>query len=395
MYRSQSWIEIDLNNLENNYLSIKSFTNTNIGAVLKANAYGMGALDVAKFLEKKDIKYFCVANFSEAMELIKNDIKKDILILGYVPEEVFKDCIKNNLELTVYDKESAKKLSQIAKEENKKANIHIKIDTGMNRLGFCVDSEKNLKNTIESIKKIKELKNINIKSIFSHFAESEAMDKTFTKIQYDKFKEVIKELEKENIDIKLKHISNDGGFIYHKYFLDMVRTGIGLFGYFPSSFLEKQNIIKLKPICSLFSTITHIHNVKAGEYISYNRTYKAQKDIKVATIAIGYADCYPVSLSNKGYVYINGKKANIVGKVCMDQLIVDISDIDAKKGDRALIYGIDKENDVHIKINELVEGLDTNVYEVLCRINMRIPRIYKYNNKVTKVLNYLIDEEDV
>lgn len=389
MYENQSLLFVNLDNLKENFLNIKRKCNgAKIGIVLKANAYGLGACTVAEFLQKHGADYFCVANFSEAMELRKKKIKLPILILGYVPNTLFEKLIKHNVELTVYNIEMIRELNEISAKIKKKCKVHIKIDTGMNRLGFLID--ENLK---IYLKEIYSMKNIIVKGMFSHFSVSDIENFDFTNLQVERFEKVKKILKDENLKIPMLHISNDGGVLLHQYYYDMVRVGIGIYGYYPSEYVKENSKIKMKNVVTFLSTVSNIKYVNEGETIGYGRTFKVFKKIKVATISVGYADGYPYELSNKGYVMIRNKKANIVGRVCMDQMMVDVTHIDdIQIGDYVLLYG-DYDN-MSLDIFDVAKLSNTNVYDLICRINMRIPRLYVEDKKIVRVVDYLSTEKN-
>ncbi|QQK07475.1 alanine racemase [Miniphocaeibacter halophilus] len=388
MGKYQSYVKVNIDALEHNYFELKRICYpSKISAVVKANAYGLGAVTIARELEKIGLDYLCVANVNEALELRNNDIFLPILVLGYIADDFFKAIVQNRIEVTAYNFEHCKKINEEAKKLDAIVDVHIKIDTGMGRLGYLID-EKNIDSTIKEIKKISELSNIRIKGIYSHLSDADGEDFSYTKKQYEKFMNFIKLLEKENISIPIKHISNDAGAIVHGYYLDMIRSGIGIYGYYPSKTVEYSNKVKLEAVASLFTTVSSVKVFEEGESIGYNRTFKTNKVTKIATIAIGYADGYPIQLSNKGYVKIKGQKAKIIGKVCMDQTMVDVSNIeDINIGDSVLLYGKDEYGE--LPIYEIANLANTIVYDLICGITMRIPRIYIKDNKVLSVINYL------
>ncbi len=388
MNNYQSYVEVNMDNLIHNYRELKKISNpAKICAVVKANGYGLGSITIAKELEKEGVDYLAVANAGEAIEIRDNDVKLPILILGYVKDTYIKDVLENDLEMTVYNYKQCEKINEIAKMINKVANIHIKLDTGMNRLGYLTD-DLDLDEDIKEIKRIKELSNINIKGIYSHLADADGEDLSYTKKQYEKFSKINKLLEDEFINIPIKHISNDAGAIVCGYYEDMIRIGIGMYGYYPSNFVKKVNKVELKPVASLFTTVSNVKYINEGDFVGYNCTFQAKRKTKVATLAIGYADGYPIQLSNKGYVKIKGKKANIIGKVCMDQSMVDITDIDnVEIGDSVLLYGSDEFGE--LPLNDLANMSDTIVYDLICRITMRVPRVYKRNKQIFNIINYL------
>lgn len=258
----------------------------------------------------------------------------------------------------------------------------------MNRLGFLIDDK--LKGYL---KEIYSMKHIIVKGMFSHLCVSDIDDFSFTKLQVEKFEKVKKILEEENLKIPMLHIANDGGVLLHNYYYDMVRVGIGIYGHYPSEYVKDNSKIKMDTVVSFVSTVSNIKYIHKGDTVGYGRTFCADKTIKVATISVGYADGYPYELSNKGYVMINNKKANILGKVCMDQTMIDISDIDdVKIGDTVLLYGEYK--DMRLDIFEIAKIANTNVYDLICRINMRIPRVYLEGDKVVRVVDYLSTEKN-
>lgn len=388
MDKYQSYIKIDLNRLENNYKEIRRMSKeTKIGAVLKANGYGLGAVTLAKELEKLGVDYICVSSLNEAMELRSEYIYKPILVLGYVKEDMFDILVQNRIDTAIYSYEQCEKLNQAAKKLNSYVDIHIKIDTGMGRIGFLVD-EKNIDNTLEEIIKINDLSNIRLKGIFSHLSDADGYDKGFTNKQYNKFNKLINLLNEQNINIPLKHIANDAGSIVYDYNMDMVRMGIGIYGYYSANVVKRASNINIEEIASFFTTVSNVKYLEKNETIGYNRTFITDKKTKIATIAIGYADGYPLQLSNEGYVLIRGQKAKILGKVCMDQTMVDVSDIDdVKIGDSVLLYGYDNNN--YLPIYDVAEKSGTIIYDLICRLSMRVPRIYTRDEKVVKVVNYL------
>ncbi|HHX70074.1 MAG TPA: alanine racemase, partial [Gallicola sp.] len=241
MERYQSYVKVDIDALQHNYFELKRISYPSmISAVVKANAYGLGAVTIARELEKIGLDYLCVANINEALELRNNDIYLPILVLGYVIDDSFRAIIQNRIEVTAYDFEQCNKINEQAKELNAIVDVHIKVDTGMGRLGYLID-ENNTDNAIKEIKKINSLSNVRIKGIYSHFSDADSADFSYTKKQYEKFMDFIIFLEKENISIPVKHISNDAGAIVHGYYLDMIRSGIGIYGYYPSEIVKLSN----------------------------------------------------------------------------------------------------------------------------------------------------------
>lgn len=357
----RAWVEINLDNIRHNYLQIKKITGKKIMAIIKGDAYGHGDLPVAKILSQAGVKYFGVATCEEGMNL--KDIGAEILVLGFIPPNKFQTAIENDLKLAVYDFEAALKLSDIAVKIKKVAQIHIKIDTGMHRLGFDASDK-----TIEMIKKIHELPNIIIKGIFSHFAQSDISNDKFTYEQYKKFKYVTDNLSEIKM---LRHISNSSAIInYPEFEIDMVRAGLLLYGLSPM----KNNNLDLKPAMSLKSQIVSIKEIDTAESVSYNRKFIAKRKTKVGVISIGYADGYPRACSNFANVIINGKYAPIIGNVCMDYLTINLGGIEAKIADEVILIG--SQNNLSVTADDIAKINNTIAYEIIVSIGKRIPRYY-------------------
>lgn len=364
----QVWTEINLNHFSHNLSLIKQKLNpkTQILLTLKADAYGHGALELAKVALEHNISYFGVARFEEAISLRRKFKKVKILILGYTPEFYAKEAIKEDIELCVYDLAMAKTLSKMACRENKKALIHIKLDTGMNRIGYQY-SQKNL----EEIKIIQSLEFIKLQGIFTHFATADYKDSYFEK-QFKNFKNFLSliKIPKDT----LLHCANSAAILNaKKAHLGMVRLGIAAYGLKPS--LQMQNLA-LKAVMSFKARIVQIKELQKGESVGYGRAFIASKKIKIATLCVGYADGYMRALSNKAEVLIKGKRAKVVGNICMDHCMVDISEIEnVKVGDSALLFGYD-ENNNELSVDELAKHLSTINYELICAVSKRVKRVY-------------------
>ncbi|QEK11440.1 alanine racemase [Crassaminicella thermophila] len=384
------WAEVNLDYLEHNLEEIKRLVRdkTMITGVIKANAYGHGAIEVADVLINNGIDRLAVATLSEALELRRVYEDIPILILGYTQEASAEEVIKNKITQTIFTLKQAKTFSEKAKELNKDVILHIKIDTGMSRIGFRPD-----RNTVQIIKEIVNLPNVVVEGIFTHFAVADQRDKTFTFKQFERFKNLCYLLEKEDVKIPIKHVANSAAIMdLSEMHLDMVRAGIILYGLYPSDEVRK-DFIKLKPLLSLKTKIDYIKEVDKGVGISYGLTYVTDKKSKIATIPIGYADGFTRMLSGKGEVLVNGKKAPVVGRICMDQCMIDVTDIsDAKIGDEVILIGADGENS--ISADDLAKKLNTINYEIVCMVGRRIPRVYIKNNKIVKIKDYLFDKKD-
>ncbi|MBU3133841.1 alanine racemase [Clostridium gasigenes] len=378
------WAEIDLDCIKHNMIEIRKQVGEKIIiAIVKADAYGHGAIDVASVLLENGADKLGVAVITEALELRKSGIEAPILILGYTPLDFTKDLIDQNIEQTVYSLDYAIGLSEIALKEGKQIDIHIAIDTGMGRLGFLPNEE-----SLDDIEKINNLKNINIKGIFTHFSSADETDKEYTMMQLNKFKQFNKSLEDRGIKIKEKHLSNSAAILdMEEAYFDAVRPGIIIYGYYPSNEVIKEKI-NLKPALTLKSNIVHVKVLPKGEYISYGREFKTERESIIATLPIGYADGYTRALYKKGKVIINGKSAPIVGRICMDQCMIDITDVGpVKVGDEVILIGEDQ--GIKFNADDIAKLLNTINYEVLCLIGKRIPRVYKKNKTTIKTRNYL------
>ncbi|MDS1029212.1 alanine racemase [Bacillota bacterium LX-D] len=365
------WAEIDLSAVAHNLQQIKSNIpiNTKVMAIVKANAYGHGAVQVAEVLQNQ-VNYFGVAVLAEALELRRNNIDKPILILGYTSTEDYPALIKAEVTQTVFSYEQAKNLSQAALALNKQVKIHIKIDTGMGRIGFPISQE-----TIKTALKIAKLPNLIIEGIFTHLANADAEDKTYSYQQLDKFTWVCDNLQRSGLEIPLKHAANSGTIVdLPEAHFDLVRPGIILYGLYPSDQVRKDKI-KLQPAMALKAKIVYLKQVAKGSSISYGCTYTTDKAAAIATIPIGYADGYTRLLSNRGVALVKGRRVPVVGRVCMDQLMLDVSDIPGvAEGDEVVLLG--KQGEEVISAEELAKLIGTINYELVCMIRQRVPRKY-------------------
>jgi alanine racemase len=372
---------IDLDAISSNILNIKKLTgnSTKLMAIIKADAYGHGALPIAKTLDSLGVDAFGIAILEEGIELREAGIHKPVLILGYTPKEQYNQLVKNDISQTIFQLDSAIELSKAALQQNKKAGIHIKIDTGMNRIGFF-----DTKDSMEDIKKIASLEGIRIEGIFSHFSAADETDKTSAKMQLDRFLKFVNQLELEGITIPIKHISNSAGIIdLPEAKLDMVRSGIATYGLYPSEFVS-QEMLKLSPALEIKTHVSYVKEIEPNCGVSYGSTYITSKITKIATIPVGYGDGYPRLLSSKGRVLIHGKSAPIIGRICMDQFMVDVTEIEGvKQGDTVTLIGRDKNEFIPI---EEVGALSYSFnYEVACNVGKRVPRVYYRNGKITEI----------
>ena len=379
----RTWCDVSLDNLKHNIEQIKSKLSDNVKlcGIVKANAYGHGVEEIVFNLVDQGVDYLAVAFIDEAVESRLCGFNQPILILGNTPKDTADQVVEYNVTASVYNKETAVAISNEAVKQNKIAKIHIKIDTGMSRIGFLPTEE-----SIREIIEVSKLPNIETEGIFTHFACSDDEDETATLKQYDKFMYVVSELEKQGLYIPVKHCCNSAAIVkYPKMHLDMVRAGIILYGMYPS---DIDYDIDLKPLMNFKTTVINVKTIKAGQSISYGATYTAKEDMKVATIAVGYADGYSRLLSNCGRVLVKGQFADIVGRICMDQCMIDVTNVhNISIGDEVILFGADENEE--LPIEELAVKLGTINYELPCIINNRVPRCYTKDNKRIKIHNNL------
>lgn len=371
-FQRRAWAEIDLDAIRHNFTEIKKTTSSKICCVIKADAYGHGAVAIARIYEEMGADFFAVSNIDEALKLRENGITTPILNLGYAPPSDVSVIEKEGISQCVYSLDYAKALSLECEKQSSKIKIHIKIDTGMSRLGFFYQDPKRDFKAIEEIKKVCSLNCFEVEGIFTHFAESDEGQDDFTHKQLANFDKALTKLE--DINFKLIHTANSAATMdFSNTHYDMVRAGIILYGLSPSEKIRKK--LDLKPVLSLKSIISHIKTVDENSTVSYGRTYKASKKIRVATIPIGYADGYTrVLADNNTDVLINGKRRRIIGRICMDQMMVLLHDDDKVKiGDVVVLIG--KSQDEFISTEEIASKRNTINYEVICDIAIRVPRI--------------------
>ncbi len=374
--------EIDLDAVAFNMESMrqKISPETKITAVIKADAYGHGAVEIAHLIE--DYPYvwgFAVAAAEEGMELRRNGIRKPILTLGYTFPECWPDMIDYDIRFTVFDYGTAEEISRLAGTLGKKAFVHIALDTGMSRIGFA-DTDA----SVEEVKKIAALPHLVIEGLFTHFARADEPSIAPAERQLSRYMAFSKKLDEAGVEIPIRHASNSAGIFRLKNAnLSMVRAGITLYGLLPSDEV-KDEVKPLKPVMRLVSHISYVKELSAGAEISYGGTFRTEKTMRVATIPVGYADGYPRLLSNKGHVLIRGRKAPILGRVCMDQFMVDVSDIpDAVRGDEAVLMGTQGEETITAEEIGALSGRFN--YELVCDISKRVPRHYMREGKCISV----------
>ena len=392
--RKRFWAEIDVNAAEKNFKVIKSKLNkdTKLCCVVKANAYGHGAVYLSKLYESLGADCFAVSNIEEAMQLRNNGIVTPILILGYTPTECASILAENNISQTVFSHSYAKELSNSASSDGVRVKIHIKLDSGMGRIGFdCIhESEK----ILDSVAEVCKMDALVPEGIFTHFAMADEGDygREFTRLQYERFKKSIDALEERGIRFDIKHCANSATtFDYPEYHMDMVRVGVVLYGLAPSC--KVHGCEELSPVMSLKSVISMIKEIGEGDTVSYGCTYTARKKTKIATAPVGYADGFWRSNATNGTeMLIRGQRVKIVGRVCMDQLMLDVTDVKGvREGDYITVIGADKGES--ITAYELAKNNGTIGYEMICSIGERVPRFYIRNHEIVYVKDNIVSYE--
>lgn len=369
---SRVYAAIHLDALEENFRQIKSAVknDTKMVAVVKADGYGHGAVPIAKRMESADYIWgFATATVEEAKELRDNGIRKPVLILGFTFPEHYETIARLDLRPTVFKRSMAEQLSERAGRLGKVIKVHFALDTGMSRIGFP-DTD----GSVEEIRKILQLPGIEAEGLFTHFARADEKDPSFTRTQFQRYQDFSGKLEAAGIRIPIRHCSNSAGILeFPQTNLDMVRPGIIIYGIYPSDEV-RQDRIRLRPVMELKSHITYIKEVEPDVAVSYGGTFVTGRKTRIATIPVGYGDGYPRSLSNKGYVLIGGKKAPIIGRVCMDQFMVDVTDIPAREMQEVTLMGRDGE--AELPVERLSDLSGRFPYEFVCDIGKRVPRVY-------------------
>ena len=344
---------------------------TRMAAVIKADGYGHGAVPIAKMLEKEEIIFgYAVATPEEALELRANGIRKPLLLLGYVFPESYEEMIEKDVWVCIFDEESARLLDETAGKLGRKALIHFALDTGMSRIGFA-DEEASAK----TIARIAHLPNLTVRGLFTHLARADETDKSPAYAQMERYAHFLKLLEKENVRIPYRHISNSAGILrLPEANYDFVRAGITLYGLWPSDEVER-DILPLRPAMSISSHLTYVKEIPAGVSVGYGGTWTAERPARIGTVPVGYADGYPRGLSNRGEVLVGGKRVPIRGRVCMDQFMVDLTGVPgAKAGDEVVLLG--SQGEETITMEELGSRSGRFNYEFACCVGKRVPRVY-------------------
>ncbi|MGM0395664.1 MAG: alanine racemase [Bacillota bacterium] len=379
-----AWLEIDLDSLHFNYNEIRKLVRdtADIMGVVKADAYGHGAVPIVRELMDLGVKRFGVAHLSEALHIKNHSPHAQVLVMGYTPEYLAETAIEKGVRLTVYLEEQAEFFAKVAKKMDKDAMIHIKVETGMNRLGFDPDEK-----SLEAVERISKMDNIIIEGLFTHFPAADD-DHDYTRGSMDKFRTFCRMLHEKGINIPIKHVSNSAAIMnFPQFALDMVRAGIILYGIYPYPEAERETL-PLKPCISLKAQVSHVKELKKGQKVSYGLTYEAKSDIQMATVPIGYADGWSRELSNKGFVLVQGNKVPIIGKICMDQMMVDVTGINVKRGDEVVLMG--SQGGSSITIEEVADMIGQIPAAVLCMLTKRLPRVYVKDRRVPEVVDYLL-----
>lgn len=378
------YAKIDLDAITKNVEAVRSHIgyDTKLLAVVKADAYGHGAVTIAEHLRDK-VDYFGVADMGEALEIRNSGCTLPILVLGYVSPEDYDAVCENEIDVAVFNLTDAEKLSKTAEKLSKKANVHIKIDTGMSRLGFDAETA-----SIKEILQISQLPNICVKGLFSHFANADVRDADSANAQKKLFDDFAEKLSLAGLDIPLKHINNSAAIMRFDEHYDMVRMGIILYGQYPSDDMKGLNYDAFSPAMQIMSHVTFVKTLPAGRGIGYGHTYVTNRETKVATVPVGYADGYNRTLSDKADVLIKGCRCPVIGRVCMDQMMVDVTHLDdVSVGDDVVIVG--KDGDEEITVDEIAALAGSFNYEFICGIGRRVPRVYYKNGEFYKEVSYL------
>ncbi|SDY47078.1 alanine racemase [Tindallia californiensis] len=380
------WAEINLDHLTHNMNEVRRNIpdSTQICAVIKANGYGHGAVQISRHLEDMGIERMAVATLTEAMELRNAGYKKNLMVLGYTPDDSVDDAIEKEIILTIYTFEQAIYLSKRSQVMNRTAVVHIKLDTGMSRLGFQPNEE-----SVKAILEIGKLENVKIEGLYTHFAAADESNKKETLIQMERYHQFCQQLEAEGGHIPIKHIANSAATMdMPETHLDMVRVGIMMYGLYPSEEVDHQNI-KLKRVMALKTKVAHVKEIEAGTGVSYGLTFRASQKMTVATLPIGYADGFTRMLGENATVTIRGSECPVIGRICMDQCMVDVTGIEVNRGDEVILYALEEEQGK--TVDEVARSLGTINYEIVCMVGRRVPRVYILNDTIIEYHDDLLE----
>lgn len=378
---ANTYVQIDLDAVAANFDAICRKAGTAVMAVVKANAYGHGAVPIARLLQDR-CAFFGVSSASESLELRRAGIKTPILILGHTPAAVFPAIVKEGIRPAIFNYEDAQALSEQAQRQGVTASFHFAVDTGMSRIGFQADEA-----SADVCARIAALPGLNPEGLFSHFATADCQDLTRSMEQAERFEKFDRMLRDRGVAVRLRHLDNSAGLMNFSRHYDMVRAGIVLYGLYPSDEVPPERL-PLLPAMSWYSRVTHVKLLESGREISYGGTYVTDRPTLTATVSVGYADGYRRSLSSRFYVLIRGKRAPILGRVCMDQIIVDVTDIaDVRPGDPVVLMG--RSGEERISAEEIAEQAGSFNYEFICGVGHRVPRVYLQNGRIVERIDYL------
>ncbi len=398
-YFRRTWVEVNLDALKHNYHEIESrlAEGSSIMAVVKADAYGHGVENTVREFSACGCRWFAVSNLEEALQVRSINADCSILILGYTPPKYAQTLAKKNISQAVFDREYAEKLSQAAQKDGVQVKIHIKVDTGMSRLGFLFhDSAENV-DSVEEIERACKLSSLYPEGIFTHFASADEEEgRDFTEHQYKLFMTAIDMLGEKGIEFPLRHCCNSAATVlYPEMHLDLVRPGIILYGLMPSSFLRGaapssllQGKIELKPALKMKTVVSMVKTIPAGTAVSYGRTYQSEKDMKIATVPIGYADGYPRVLSGKAELRIGDRLVPVIGRICMDQCMLDVTGVE-NIGEGISVTVFDSDPNSPLSVDALAKKAATINYELICGINKRVPRVYTRQKEIEAIADYM------
>ena len=386
----RTWADISLDNLAHNYTVLREKVpkSCKFLGVVKADGYGHGALPISRRLKELGAEYLAVSNFEEALQLRRGGLILPILILGYTPPVYASDLADMGIVQEVHSLEYAKKLNKQMDGVGKRLKVHLKLDTGMSRLGFFAYDEPK---TFDELLHVAKLRHLCCEGIFTHFPSADshdAADQAFTRLQFERFTDMIDALKSAGVEFALRHCCNSAATIlYPEFALDMIRPGIATYGINPSN--ELANDIALKPLMSLRTSISQIRDFHEGISVSYGRTYTTPTPRRIAVLCIGYADGLPRRLSNNAAFLLRGKRVPVLGRICMDMCMIDVTEVpEAKVGDTVTVFGTDR--DQTVSVEDMAAKLDTIPYELLCGINKRTPRIYLDGEQRIVVLQYIV-----
>ena len=387
----RTWAQINLDAVDNNITQIKSVLAPGclLCATVKADCYGHGYKYMTQEMAASGADWFAVSNLAEALQLRRCGIEKPVLILGYTPPENAAELVYNDISQAVFSYDYAKALSDAVAADGVKVNAHIKLDTGMSRLGFVYHDSVDDYPVFDEIERACRLPGIAPEGIFTHFSSADCADgEVYTRIQYDLFLSAVDRLRQRGIEFRLRHCCNSAAILrFREMDLDMTRAGIILYGLYPSADVPRE--LRLLPVMELKTVVSLVKTLTPETPVSYSRTFVTPREMKVATVPIGYADGYPRRLSNRMYMLVNGQKAPIVGNICMDQCMLDVTGIEGvNEGTEVTVFGAD--HGAFLGVDEIAERAGLLNYEVICGLSRRVPRIYLRNNEIIEVTDYML-----